>query len=153
MRLPSQRVSPIALRWMERTVFGHLFPGNQRPGTSGVSGQRRFRKRPALTGLLASATGNNTFATAEVGEPPHAGSKPRDRSTVRGARRPQHAIGHRRLESETGGVYGASVAALNSVASSVGDDTTDTTVVTFNAVAGTTYFFAIDRSTEVARLP
>lgn len=109
-----------------------------------------------LTGTSAQVSGSNVAATKETGEPNHAPNEPGGRSVwwkwvAPGSGSTTVTTLGSNFDTLLGVYTGPAVSSLTSIASN--DDVSPpsqtsnrirTSAVTFNAVAGTTYFFAVD---------
>ena len=107
-----------------------------------------FAAAQVLVGESGSVTGTNVEATKEPGEPPHAGNAGgrsvwyRWVATFSGQAVVETCIGTT-FDTLLAAYVGSNVAALGVVVSS-DDDCGDRSQFVFNAVAGTTYSFAVD---------
>lgn len=107
-----------------------------------------FANRSTLCGFNATATGTNLNATKQAGEPDHAGNSGGKSVWWKWTAQYDSTVQIDTIGSSFDtllGVYtGSSVSSLTTVASDDNGGSIGTSLVTFSAVAGTTYQFAVD---------
>jgi hypothetical protein len=120
----------------------------QQPNNPVVPGNDNFANSTVITGSSATATGSNVNATKEGGEPNIAGNAGGKSVwwtwTAPASGSATVSTAGSNFDTTLGIYTGSSVAALTLVASNDDAPGVHTSLVTFNAIAGTTYQIAVD---------
>ncbi len=133
---------------LARILITFTNPTNQ-PPVPLIASNNMFASATVLTGVIAGTTGHNTNATLEVGEPQHLPGTTGGRSVWWRWTAPENTTVTWTTEGSSfdtvlSAYTGNSVSNLTRVASDDNSGPGNKAVITFNAVAGTTYSIAVD---------
>ncbi len=133
---------------LARILINFTNPTNQPPSPL-VASNDMFASAVVLTGITAGTTGHNTNATLEAGEPQHLPGATGGRSVWWRWTAPEDSTVTWTTEGSSfdtviSAYTGSSVSNLTRVASDDNSGPGNAAIITFNAVAGTTYSIAVD---------